>query len=63
MSRLSQQRRAARGTDHEMEYEMAMSDCESLASEIAKMTGKKPVVVDFKKRFRDSFSSSFVKAS
>lgn len=48
MSRHALQRRAALGTDHEIEYETAISDVANLAEEIKKITGKSPSVIDYK---------------
>lgn len=59
MSRIAQQRRAARGTDHEMEYEMALADCDSLAREIEILTGSKPEVIDYKAVFNKGFNAAF----
>jgi hypothetical protein len=58
MSRQSLQRRAALGTDHEIEYETAMSDVESLAEEIKKITGSSPSVIDCKYSHKKSNISS-----
>lgn len=59
MSRLAQQRLAARGSDHEMEYEMALADCESLASVIEELSGSKPEVIDYKTVFNNGFNAAF----
>ena len=45
--------------DPDMEYEMAMVDCEALADRIAELTGRRPAVTDYKERFRERFAESF----
>jgi hypothetical protein len=50
MTRLARERLAARGSDHEQEYEMAMCDVGALADEIERVCGKRPVVVEYKTR-------------
>ena len=46
----------------DMEYEIAMTDMESLATAIAKLTGKKPVVTDYKREFNDRYFKTIGKA-
>ncbi|MHC2876785.1 hypothetical protein ACUXLG_005833 [Ralstonia sp. 121560039-2] len=48
MSAVAQARRAAQGTDHEIEYETAIDDAASLADEIEKLSGKRPLVPNYR---------------
>ena len=46
---------ANNGRDADMEYEMAISDCNYLASRIEIETGKRPRVTDYKDEFITAF--------
>lgn len=52
-------RLAARGSDHELEYEQALDDCNALADAIQQLTGKRPQVTDFKQKFGERFNAGF----
>lgn len=56
MTPLARRRRAARGTDHELEYETAVTDCQCLADAISKLTGHRPKVPDYRRDLADRFA-------
>ena len=45
------------GADADIEYEMALDDCHAIADEIERITGKRPIVTDYRDRFRERFLS------
>jgi|JXWR01.1.fsa_nt_gb hypothetical protein len=49
-TRLARERLAARGSDHEREYETALDDAVNLADQIQALSGKRPQILDIRKQ-------------